>query len=98
NYKVTGVQTCALPILKDSSSVSTFTNISSGASLVTSNLVKNITYTAKFECGSIYADEGPLRPGHYDTDLSIFNKQNYQTSILWKDRKSVVYGKSDNIG
>src|SRR5438309_1666882 len=69
--------------VKDSSSVSTFTNISSGTSLLTSNLVKNITYTAKFECGSIYADEGPLRPGHYDTDLSIFNKQNYQTSILW---------------
>jgi hypothetical protein len=68
---------------KDSSAVSTFTNISSGTSLVTSNPVNNITYTAKFECGSINADEGPLRPGHYDTDLSIFNKQNYQISILW---------------
>ena len=69
--------------VKDSSGVSTFTNISSGTSSVTSNSINNITYTAKFECGSIYADEGPLRPGHYDTDLSIFNKQNYQTSILW---------------
>jgi hypothetical protein len=69
--------------VKDSSAVSTFTNISSGTSSVTSNPVNNITYTAKFECGSINADEGPLRPGHYDTDLSIFNKQNYQISILW---------------
>jgi len=69
--------------VKDSSTVSTFTNILSGTSLVTSNSVNNITYTAKFECGSINADEGPLRPGHYDTDLSIFNKQNYQISILW---------------
>jgi hypothetical protein len=69
--------------VKDSSAVSTFTNILSGTSLVTSNSVNNITYTAKFECGSINADEGPLRPGHYDTDLSIFNKQNYQISILW---------------
>ncbi|HET6458879.1 MAG TPA: prealbumin-like fold domain-containing protein [Nitrosopumilaceae archaeon] len=69
--------------VKDSSAVSTFTNILSGTSLVTSNPVNNITYTAKFECGSINADEGPLRPGHYDTDLSIFNKQNYQVSILW---------------
>jgi hypothetical protein len=69
--------------VKDSSAVSTFTNILSGISSQTSNSIKNITYTAKFECGSISADEGPLRPGHYDTDLSIFNKQNYQISILW---------------
>jgi len=68
--------------VKESSAVSTFTNFPSGTT-VTSSPVKNITYTAKFECGSIYADEGPLRPGHYDTDISIFNKQNYQTSILW---------------
>src|SRR6267143_4679495 len=68
--------------IKDSSAVSTFTNFPSGIS-VTSNPIKNITYTAKFECGSIYANEGPLRPGHYDTDLSIFNKQSYQTSLLW---------------
>jgi hypothetical protein len=69
--------------VRDSSAVSTFTNILSGTSSQTSNSIRNITYTAKFECGSISADEGPLRPGHYDTDLSIFNKQNYQISILW---------------
>jgi hypothetical protein len=69
--------------VKDSSAVSTFTNVFSGTNLQASNSIKNITYTAKFECGSISADEGPLRPGHYDTDLSIFNKQNYQISILW---------------
>ena len=69
--------------VKDSSAVSTFTDVLSGNSMITSNPVNNITYTAKFECGSINADEGPLRPGHYDTDLSIFNKQNYQVSILW---------------
>lgn len=69
--------------VKDSSAVSTFTNILSGANSQSNNSIKNITYTAKFECGSISANEGPLRPGHYDTDLSIFNKQNYQVSILW---------------
>ncbi|HMK33216.1 MAG TPA: prealbumin-like fold domain-containing protein [Nitrosopumilaceae archaeon] len=68
--------------VKDSSAVSTFTNFPSGTS-VTTNPVRNITYTAKFECGSSFANEGPLRPGHYDTDISIFNKQSYQTSILW---------------
>ncbi|VVC05509.1 Uncharacterised protein [uncultured archaeon] len=40
-------------------------------------------YTAKFECGSIFAGEGPLRPGHYDTDVSIFNKQRFETTAFW---------------
>jgi hypothetical protein len=43
-----------------------------------------ISYTAKFECGSIAGQEGPLRPGHYDTDISIFNRQDYPIRILWK--------------
>jgi hypothetical protein len=42
-----------------------------------------IMYTAKFECGSIFAGEGPLRPGHYDTDVSIFNKQRFETTTFW---------------
>ncbi|HYZ50280.1 MAG TPA: hypothetical protein VE593_05285 [Nitrososphaeraceae archaeon] len=47
-----------------------------------SSEIKSITYTAKFECGSIVGSEGPLRPGHYDTDISIFNKQEYPISIF----------------
>jgi len=43
----------------------------------------DITYIAKFVCGSIYGDEGPLRPGHYDTGISITNKQLSKTSFLW---------------
>ena len=43
---------------------------------------KSITYTAKFECGSIIGSEGPLRPGHYDTDISIFNRQEFPVKIL----------------
>jgi hypothetical protein len=43
-----------------------------------------ISYTAKFECGSIAGQEGPLRPGHYDTDISVFNRQDYPIRILWK--------------
>ena len=42
-----------------------------------------VMYTAKFECGSIFAGEGPLRPGHYDTDVSIYNKQRFVTTVLW---------------
>ena len=47
-----------------------------------SSQVKSIAYTAKLECGSIVGSEGPLRPGHYDTDISILNKQEYPINIL----------------
>jgi len=43
----------------------------------------DITYVAKFVCGSINGDEGPLRPGHYDTSISITNKQLSKVSFLW---------------
>ena len=42
-----------------------------------------ITYVAKFVCGSISDDNGPLRPGHYNTDISITNKQLDKVSFLW---------------
>src|SRR5919198_1203802 len=62
-----------------------FTNIPSQLIEQNSNksLIKGITYNAKFECGSIFGNEGPLRPGHYDTDISIFNRQDYPVKILW---------------
>jgi hypothetical protein len=44
---------------------------------------QSFTYNAKFVCGSIRGDEGPLRPGHYDTDISIYNKQNYPITLVW---------------
>ena len=43
----------------------------------------DIVYVSKFVCGSIWGSEGPLRPGHYDTDVGIFNKQNYPVSYFW---------------
>jgi len=43
----------------------------------------DITYVAKFVCGSIADDNGPLRPGHYNTDISITNKQLSKISFLW---------------
>lgn len=44
---------------------------------------ESYTYNAKFVCGSISGSEGPLRPGHYDTDISIYNKQKYSVEIFW---------------
>lgn len=43
----------------------------------------DVTYFAKYVCGTIEGDEGPLRPGHYDTDISIINKQNQETTVIW---------------
>ena len=44
---------------------------------------KDITYVANFVCGSIVDGNGPLRPGHYNTDISITNKQLSEISFLW---------------
>jgi preprotein translocase subunit SecG len=45
--------------------------------------IKDVSYSAKFECGSVSGNDGPLRPGHYDTDISIFNSQSYTVPFLW---------------
>ena len=68
--------------VKDSSAVASFTNGPTSASSQSST-VRAITYTPKYVCGSVFGDEGPLRPGHYDTDISILNKQNFPLTILW---------------
>jgi hypothetical protein len=44
---------------------------------------QDIIYAAKFICGSITGGDGPIRPGHYDTSISILNKRDYPTSLLW---------------
>jgi len=68
--------------VENSSTSVTFTN-NSESSLAEKSSIQNITYTAKFVCGSVFGDEGPLRHGHYDTDISMFNKQNFPIKILW---------------
>lgn len=45
--------------------------------------IKDVSYSAKFECGSVSGNDGPLRPGHYDTDISVFNSQAYTVPFLW---------------
>ncbi len=45
--------------------------------------VNDILYTAKFECGTVFGSEGPIRPGHYDTDIGILNKQNFPVRFTW---------------
>jgi hypothetical protein len=45
--------------------------------------IQDIAYTAKFVCGSIPDNTGPLRPGHYDTSINILNSKGYRVGIFW---------------
>ncbi len=45
---------------------------------------QTVEYYARFNCGTINDDKGPLRPGIYDSDITIFNKKNFPLSIIWK--------------
>jgi hypothetical protein len=47
------------------------------------SLIESVIYSVKFECGTVRGSEGPLRPGHYDTDIGIFNKQNVPVKMTW---------------
>jgi hypothetical protein len=69
-------------VLPRSDSTATVTN-SSAAGQENSTQIRNIIYNVKFECGTISGDEGPLRPGHYDTDIGILNKQDFSVKIQW---------------
>ena len=44
----------------------------------------SIEYNARILCGTIVGEEGPLRPGHYNSDINIFNRQNFPVSFFWK--------------
>jgi len=61
------------------------TTVTNGSSLSQENdtQLSNIIYNVKFECGTISGSEGPLRPGHYDTDIGILNKQDFSVKIQW---------------
>jgi hypothetical protein len=58
---------------------------SHGIGLNAGNSMQNrdVVYSPKFECGSVYENDGPLRPGHYTTDISVFNRQLYTVPFLW---------------
>jgi hypothetical protein len=45
---------------------------------------QTVEYYARFNCGTIDNDKGPLRPGKYDSDITIFNKKNFPLTVIWK--------------
>jgi hypothetical protein len=68
----------------NNSATATFSSTPADVSNIQSNAkVQSIVYTAKFECGTINGNEGPIRPGHYDTDIGVFNKQEFPVKITW---------------
>lgn len=57
---------------------------SSNSSIETSTGSNSLEYSARFLCGTIVGEDGPLRPGRYDSDINIFNRQNFPVSLIWK--------------
>lgn len=43
----------------------------------------SIEYNARYFCGTIVGQDGPLRPGRYNSNINIFNRQPYPVSFLW---------------
>ena len=43
----------------------------------------SLEYNARYFCGTIVGEDGPLRPGRYNSDLNIFNRQLYPVSFFW---------------
>jgi hypothetical protein len=56
---------------------------SSNASANTDTGPGSIEYNARYFCGTILGQDGPLRPGRYDSEINIFNRQPYPISFLW---------------
>ena len=44
---------------------------------------ESIEYNARYFCGTIVGQDGPLRPGRYNSDINIFNRQLNSVSFLW---------------
>ena len=68
---------------KSASSPTTTTTVTFEAYPLTSGS-NRLEYTARFICGTITGEEGPLRPGRYNSDINIFNRQSFPISFFWK--------------
>jgi hypothetical protein len=44
----------------------------------------SLEYNARVLCGTIVGEDSPLRPGRYNSDINIFNRQNFPVSFFWK--------------
>jgi hypothetical protein len=58
----------------------------------------SIEYNARYFCGTIVGQDGPLRPGRYNSDINIFNRQLYPISFLWNAVPSSTLQTSKDAG
>ena len=57
--------------------------ITSSTSAILDTGAESLEYNARYFCGTIVGEDGPLRPGRYNSDINIFNRQPYPVSFLW---------------
>jgi hypothetical protein len=62
-------------LANESNSLTSSTNLDTGAG--------SVEYNARYFCGTIVGQDGPLRPGRYNSDINIFNRQPFPVSFLW---------------
>jgi hypothetical protein len=69
-------------IATNNSNVNLSSSLDSSANIPSRS--NSVEYNARVLCGTIVGEEGPLRPGHYNSDINIFNRQNFPVSFFWK--------------
>lgn len=57
--------------------------ITSSTSAILDTGAESLEYNARYFCGTIVGEDGPLRPGRYNSDINIFNRQPYPVTFLW---------------
>ena len=59
---------------------------------------QSLEYNARYVCGVIVGEDGPLRPGRYNSDINILNRQQYPVSFLWNavPSSTLQSGKDDS--
>ena len=63
-----------------------FATLGNDTSSITGSLdtgPQSLEYNARYVCGVIIGEDGPLRPGRYNSDINILNRQQYPVSFLW---------------
>ncbi|MGH9983938.1 MAG: hypothetical protein ACRD8W_08280 [Nitrososphaeraceae archaeon] len=58
----------------------------------------SIEYNARYLCGTIVGQDGPLRPGRYNSDINIFHRQQFPVSFIWNAVPSLTLQSSKGTG
>lgn len=91
------LENASLP--SSSSSIDDSKNVSSSPSSLSTTAAgpDRLEYTARYICGTIVGEDGPLRPGRYNSDINIFNRQSFIISFLWNSVPSVTLQEGQEV-